>query len=221
MLSYISNVFEKSTHNKLLEIVDPYISECHFGIRGGRSSVLQLLVSLNKIAEIPDSSKATHSVYLDLKKAFKKVDHSILVAKLQALGVSGPLLKTIGGYLYDRRQFVLINDVKSSEGKVTSGIRQGSRLGTLFFFVYIYDLPDAINDLFVSVFLMADEGKLLASRCPFNLVNLENWSLANEMKFRASKTKIVIFSGLQPEYKLCIESIGAVNSHSDLGLIVS
>ena len=218
LLSCVRKVFEKCIYDKRLEIVEPHISECQFGFRGGRSSVLQLLVSLNKIVESKVSSKATHAVYLDLKK----VDHSILVAKLEALGVSGRLLKIIKSYLHDRRQFVQIDDAKSSERKVTSGVPQGSRLGPLFL-VYINDLPEAINDFFVSVFLMADDRKLIASGASLqrSLTNLENWSLANKMEFHPSKTKIVIFSGLQPEYKLCNESIGAVNSHRDLGLIVS
>ena len=72
LLSCVSKVFKKCIYDKLLEIVEPHISECQFGFRGGRSSVLQLLVSLNKIAESKDSSKATHAVYLDLKKPSTK-----------------------------------------------------------------------------------------------------------------------------------------------------
>ena len=140
------------------------------------------------------------------EKAFDKVDHSILVAKLQALGVSDRLLIIIESYLHNRRQFVQIDDAESSERKVTSGVPQGSRSGPLFL-VYVNDLPEAIIDLFVSVFLMADDSKRSASGASLqrSLANLENWSLANKMKLNPSKTKIVIFSGLQPEYKLCNE----------------
>ena len=83
------------------------------------------------------------------EKAFDKADHSILVAKHQVLGVNCRLLKIIESYLYDRRQFVQIDDAQSSERKVTIGVTQGSRLGPLFLLVYTNDLAEAINDLLV------------------------------------------------------------------------
>ena len=177
---------------------------------------------LSKLAESKESSKATHAIYLDLKSLRKSGSfHSS--SKISSSRSHWSIAQNNQNYLHDRRQFVQINDTKSSERKVTSGVPQGSRLGPLFFLVYMNNFPKAINDLFVSVFLMADDCKLLASVASLqrSLANLENWSVASKMAFHSSKTKTVIFSGLQPEYKLCNESIGKVNSHRDFGLIVS
>ena len=129
-----------------------------------------------------------------------RVDHSILVAKLQALGVSGRLLKIIESYLCDRRQFVRIDDANSSQTKVIRGVPQSSRLGLLFFLECINDLPEAFKDLFESVFLMADNSKLVRSRATLqrSLASLEKGSLANNMEFYPSKSKIVTFSGCIP-----------------------
>ena len=133
------------------------------------------------------------------------------------------VLKIIKSYFYGRRQFVQIDNAKSSEMKVISGVPKDSRLGPLFFLVYINALPEAINDLLVNLFLTADDTNLLASGASLqqSLANLERWQLASKLEVHPSQSKIVAFSGLQLKYKLRNEAIGAVISHRDLGFLVS
>ena len=50
-------------------------------------------------------------VFIDFKKAFDCVSHSILYLKLQALGFSGSALVWIRDYLKDRKQLLLSMDV--------------------------------------------------------------------------------------------------------------
>ena len=45
-------------------------------------------------------------VFLDLKKAFDTVTHSILIRKMFAYGIRGNILKWFGSYLADRSQYV-------------------------------------------------------------------------------------------------------------------
>ena len=73
-------------------------------------------------------------IYLDYAKAFDKVDHEILLAKLRRLGVKGKLLKWIKNFLSENRfQTVLINGKRSFLASVLSGVPQGSVLGPLLF----------------------------------------------------------------------------------------
>ena len=94
------------------------------------------------------------------------MDHSILVAKRQALGVNGRLIRIIESF-FDRRQLAQTDDAKSSERKVTGGVPKGSRSGPIFLLVYINNHPEAINDLLVSAFLVADDSKILDSGASF------------------------------------------------------
>ena len=82
LLSCISKVFEKCIYDKVLDLVEPHLSDHQFGFRQRRLLVLQLLVSLSKIAESKDETVETHAVFFDLRKAFDKVDHSMLLKKL-------------------------------------------------------------------------------------------------------------------------------------------
>ena len=60
-----------------------------------------------------DNGNVVGVVFIDFKKPFDCVSHSILDLKLQALGISGPALERIRDYLKDRKQFAIVNGCKS------------------------------------------------------------------------------------------------------------
>ena len=84
-------------------------------------------------------------VVLDNSKAFDKVWHDYLIFKLQTCGIDGKLLKLLKSYLKDRQQQVLLNGQTSSWKNILAGVPQGSVLRSLFFLIYINDLPDGVT----------------------------------------------------------------------------
>ena len=67
-------------------------SEKQFGFLDGFSTVLQLLVVLDKWTTITDEGGSIHCIYYNFKKAFDKVPHQRLLKKVESYGIQGDLL---------------------------------------------------------------------------------------------------------------------------------
>ena len=93
-----------------------------------------------------------------LKKAFKTVDHEILLSKLDSYDIRGISNNWLKSYLSNRKQFVSINVYDSGFAEKNCGVPQGSVLGHLLFLLYIDDLNQAIK--FCKVHHFADDTNL-------------------------------------------------------------
>ena len=90
LTSHLIKIFEKIVRNTLvryLEANDLFNNSQH-GFRQRRSCLSQLLSHFEKIITFLENNHNVDVVYLDFAKAFDKVDHNILLSKLESLGVN-------------------------------------------------------------------------------------------------------------------------------------
>ena len=133
------------------------ITSSQHGFRSGRSTQTQVLECLNDWTQALDVDKSVDVIYLDISKAFDTVSHTKLCHKLRKYGFHGPVLKWIEDFLSERSQFVQVNNSRSDNARVKSGVPQGSVLGPVLFLIFINDIIDAVKYSCIKIF--ADDTK--------------------------------------------------------------
>lgn len=132
------------------------------GFRKGLSCVTQLTEFVYDLAGALDERFSVDCVFLDFRKAFDTVPHFLLIKKLISYNINPQVISWIQEYLRLRRQFVIVNGMKSSPAEVTSGVPQGSVLGPLLFLIFINDITDGV---FSNMRLFADDCVLYRTIC--------------------------------------------------------
>ena len=165
-----------------------------YGFRPNYSTSIALNDTCNELLHNLEENKISCTVFLDLAKAFDTIDHTILIKKLKQYGIHGTPLKLLKNYLQNRKQQILYQGTLSHYKTIACGVPHGLTLGSLFFLIYINDLPLHKN-FKVPVRLFADDAYLTLAEKSIsnfqNLVNLEmckidHWMHANKLSINST-----------------------------------
>ena len=139
-------------------------------------------------------------IYLDYSKAFDKVDHQTLLAKMKLYGITGKVYDWIESFLTNRHQAVVVEGEKSTFQEVKSGVPQGTVLGPVFFILYVIDVVLQIKSFKALIF--ADDTKLMraitqllcSTLLQADLDSVIQWSTANNMLLHQDKFVVMNYS---------------------------
>jgi hypothetical protein len=90
--------------------------------RKGHSCETQLIEFVDDISKNSQEGQQTDILILDFAKAFDKVNHSLLIHKLQHYGIIGKSVRRIQNWLANRKQSVVIDGSTSDAVSVDSGV---------------------------------------------------------------------------------------------------
>jgi len=185
----VAKVFERIIYDQVYGYLteNNLISSQQTGFRSLHSTVTALLEATNNWAFNIDSGSVNAVVFLDLKKAFDTVDHSILLSKSFEYGIRGIAYEWFRSYLDNRNQQC------SNSQILTCGIPQGTILRTtLLFILYIND-PNCLSNSVARMY--ADDNQLtFASNkietindvMNIDLSNVNTWLTANKLTLNSS-----------------------------------
>ena len=130
--------------NKYLEDHN-LLSDHQFGFRSGRSTMDQMFLVYNDISLWLDEGYAIDLILFDFSKAFDVVSHTILLTKLDHLGIHRNLIAWIENFLIGRNMTVAVGNSHSSLRPVKSGVPQGSVLGPVLFLLFVNHIASKLT----------------------------------------------------------------------------
>ena len=175
-----------------------------YGAIKGSSTTLALVDLFHQLLEGLESPNAYARVLmLDFSKGFDRIDHSILLDKLQANGVHPILVAWQKAFLTQRQQRIKINDVRSNWLSINGGVPQGTLSGPEDFLNFVDDLKSCLPNIKyvddTTVFEVVKAGQ--NSKLQQATDEIMEWTQKNRMKINTSKTKelLIHFNKQEPD----------------------
>ena len=120
-------------HNQMNNFFINKLSRYQCGFRKGFGTQHCLLLMIEKLRKIRDNK----GVFTDLSKAFDRISHELLIAKLNAYRFDIKSLNFILAYFPNRKQKTKIGSSFSGYLNILFGVPQDSIFDPLLFMIYI------------------------------------------------------------------------------------
>ena len=234
LLPCIAKLMEKILSERLLRylMTQGVICKGQFAYVRNKSVTDQLILLTQSMAVNIDNGTNFDLISLDFRKAFDRVDHSILLKKFGKIATASSV-KWLKSFLGDRQIEVKVHSTKSKKRSINCGV---PHLSPLLFLLYINDLPNAMQHC--TQYLFADDVTLLlaykpedtlASRANMqsDLDACQTWGRNNGGEFSASKTSVLCHRAINDtptagiQYQMYNEPLTVVSELQHLGITLT
>ncbi|MFA0954709.1 RNA-directed DNA polymerase, partial [Klebsiella pneumoniae] len=207
LLSVPGKVYGRLVIARVQEKTQQKISDVQGGFMPGRGCTDQIFTVQQIIEKCVAVRKKVYMAFVDLEKAYDRVDRECLWRVLEEYGVNGMLLGAIQAMYEGSKACVRVNGGLSEWFGVTAGVRQGCVMSPWLFNIFMdkcirmaemNDRGLQVGGRQLSVLLYADDALLLAeSEVELqDLLNSLNESVSSmHLRINASKTKVLVVCG--------------------------
>lgn len=207
VLTILNKIVEKALYKRIFGFVNNKLNLIYryqYGFRPRSNTETAAIELSEEILTSLDNNEIATGVFMDLKKAFDVVDHTLLIEVLMKYGIRGKSLNVFESYLSGRTQQVKIGNHKSSIAEITSGVVQGSCLGPLLYLIFF----NAIGSLNLKgkIFLFADDAVLInthndtskiAETVKSDMIQVMNFFVHRQLFLNEKKTNFMVFRSSQ------------------------
>jgi hypothetical protein len=100
---------------------------------------------MHKWYEVMDTAnRIIRMIFLEFKKAFDLIDHTILLENMKCIDVRMALIKWFTTYLNERSHCTELGNATSGLRVIRGGVPQGSKVGPTAFIIKIDNLPPTL-----------------------------------------------------------------------------
>ena len=202
LLPLFSKVLERLMYDRLYDFLVKYsiLYSFQFGFRKAHSTYMALTCMLDKLHNALEKGEYAIGIFIDYRKAFDTVDHSILLQKLYHYGIRGEAYDWFYDYLKNRTQLVSYHNIQSNYADISCGVPQRSILGPLLFLIYINDMAFVSTQLFsvlfaddTNMFSTDNDLEALIINVNTELEKIVKWLNANKLSLNIDKTHYMLF----------------------------
>ena len=145
LLSVVGKVYGRVLIERIRKGTEEVIGEEQCGFRRGRGCVDQVFVVRQICEKFLEKGKDVFWAFMDLEKAYDRVDREALWNVLQVYGIGGSLLKAVRSFYMSSRACVRVGNGVSDWFEVKVGLRQGCVMSPWLFNMYMDGVVREVN----------------------------------------------------------------------------
>jgi Reverse transcriptase (RNA-dependent DNA polymerase)/Endonuclease-reverse transcriptase len=210
LLSVTGKLYGRMVIGRVQKVTQESISEVQCGFMPGRGCSDQIFTVQQLIEKCEDVGKKLFVAFVDLEKAYDRVNRSMLWSVLDEYGVKGRLLGAVKAMYEGSKACVRMNGGLSEWFEVSRGVRQGCVMSPWLFNIFMdkcirmaesmaaSESGIKMDLLILKMLLYADDAVVVAESAEelqSMLVSLEESTRSMDLKINGGKTKIMVFNG--------------------------